>query len=142
MNYISDPITHKLSKFIWLFWAVLWVSLAIGFGNETNFVMTDIKNGYQVPGLVASILLWAAVLIQIVKLIYYSHECNYLLKVGRWLLLIATGIFAYRITYMLIVYGDVYTSLAAIIGAIILAIGLTLSSLGVMMHEHFKIATK
>ena len=141
MKYISDPITNKLSKFIWLFWAVLWVSLAIGFGSETNFVMINTKNGYEVPGLIASILLWAALLIQIVKLIYYSHECNYLLKVGRWLLLITTGIFAYRMTYMLIVYGDIYASLAAIIGAIILAIGLILASLGVMMNEHFKIAT-
>ena len=141
MKYISDPITNKLSKFIWLFWAVLWVSLAIGFGSETNFVMINTKNGYEVPGLIASILLWAALLIQIVKLIYYSHECDYLLKVGRWLLLITTGIFAYRMTYMLIVYGDIYASLAAIIGAIILAIGLILASLGVMMNEHFKIAT-
>lgn len=142
MNYISDPITNKLSKFIWLFWAVLWVSLAIGFGSENNFVMVNAKNGYEIPGLIAAILLWGAVLIQIVKLIYYSHECNYLLKVGRWLLLIASGIFAYRMTYMLVVYGDIYASLAAIVGAIILAVGLILSSLGVMMYEHFRIATK
>ena len=67
MKYISDPITNKLSKFIWLFWAVLWVSLAIGFGSETNFVMINTKNGYEVPGLIASILLWAALLIQIVN---------------------------------------------------------------------------
>lgn len=141
MKYISDPITDKLSKFIWLFWAVLWVSLAIGFGSETNFVMVNAKNGYEIPGLIASILLWGAVFIQIVKLIYYSHECNYLLRIGRWLLLIATGIFAYRMTYMLIVYGDIYASLATIVGAIVLAMGLILASLGAMMTDHFKLAT-
>ena len=142
MKYISDPITDKLSKFIWLFWAVLWVSLAVGFGSETNYIIPNVTNGYEIPGLIAAILLWGAVFIQVVKLIYYSQECNYLLKLGRWLLLIATGIFAYRMSYMLVIYGDIHASLAAIVGAIILAIGLILASLGAMMTEHFKIVTK
>lgn len=137
MKYISDPITQKLSQFIWLFWAILWVSLAIGLGNDTKIHSMYIVQGHEIPGTIASILLWGAVVVQIVKLLYYSSTCNMLLKFGRWLLLISTGIFAYRMTHMLIMYGDVYASMSAIIGAIILAIGLILSSLGVMMYEHF-----
>lgn len=138
MKYISDPITQKLSQFVWFFWAILWVSLAIGLGNDTKLSEIHIGDGNEVPGTVASILLWGAIVVQIVKLLYYSIDCNYLLKIGRGLLLIATSIFAYRMTYMLITYGDVYISMSAIIGTIISAIGLVLSSLGVMMHEHFK----
>lgn len=137
MKYLSDPITQKLSKYIWLFWAVIWASIIVGIGSDSAIGIYYSVPQHEITGMISATLLWGAVVVQTVKILYYTSKSNNLLKIGRWLLLIATSIFAFRMSFMLAIYGTVYASLAATIGAAILAVGLILSSLGVMTKDHF-----
>lgn len=140
MKEVFDPITNTLNKFAWAMWAILWLSLSIGIGQEDFYPNTvPIKSAdTTVLSTISAVLLWSSVILQVIRQIYYSHLGPGLVKVGRWLILVATTIFAFRMTYMLAAYGGAPSSSAALIGVSILAIGLSLNAIGMMQQSYFE----
>jgi hypothetical protein len=141
MSIKFDPVTDRLNKSAWIFWVVLWVSLSLGVGQD-ELILAEHNERiiYDTTELsiIATILLWAAVTLQALRQIYYAHTSPFLVKIGRWLIFSATSILAFRSTYMLILYGGVPSSRAAIIGISLLAVGICFSSLGMMQQSYFE----
>lgn len=140
MKAVFDPFTTLLNKFAWLFWAILWISLSLGVGQEELIVNEKPVLSYDTTTIttIVCILLWGSVLLQTVRQVYYSHLGHRLVKLGRWLILGATSIFAFRMLYMLTMYGGVPSSYATLVGVGILSIGLSLNALGMMQQEYFQ----
>lgn len=140
MRMVFDPITDFLNRSAWILWALLWLSLSLGIGQEEFNIPV---NGYvpyntTVASTIAAILLWACVILQATRQIYYSHLGPPLVKLARWIILGATTIFAFRMTYMLAAYGGAASSMATLIGVSLLAIGLSLNAIGMMQQSYFQ----
>lgn len=138
MKMVFDPITQFLNRSAWVLWAVLWISLSLGIGQEEFNPVVFTKYDTYIPSLVAAILLWFCVMLQTIRQVYYSHLGHPLVRIGRWIILGATTIFAFRMTYMLSYYGGAPSSLATLIGVSLLAIGLSLNSIGMMQQSYFE----
>jgi predicted neutral ceramidase superfamily lipid hydrolase len=141
MRLVFDPITKFLDECAWLFWALLWLSLSLGIGQEemtANQADMFVNYNNTTTTIIATILLWGAVVLQTIRQVYYSHTGHILVKIGRWLILCATSIFAFRMTFMLIVYGGTPSSYATLVGVSLLAVGLSLNSLGMMQQSYFQ----
>lgn len=138
MKMIFDPITQFLSRSAWFLWATLWISLFLGMGQEELRPIVVIEHDTYIPSLVAAILLWSCVTLQAIRQVYYSHLGNSLVKVARWIILGATTIFAFRMTYMLTYYGGAPSSIATLVGVSLLAIGLGLNAIGMMQQSYFE----
>jgi hypothetical protein len=141
MSITFDPITRNLNKFAWIFWIVLWISLSLGIGQDELILLehqSRINYDTTEITIIAAVVIWAAVILQAVRQIYYSHTSPFLVKIGRWFIFTATSILAFRTTYMLAMYGGVPSSRAAIIGIILLAVGICFSSIGMMQQSYFE----
>jgi hypothetical protein len=140
MKLVFDPITEVLNRFLWVFWVVLWISLSIGLGQDDNNLIhysKTIQYDTTIPSTIISVLLWSAVVLQTIRQIYYSHLGPTLVKVGRWIMLLATSIFAFRMTYMLIQYGGAPSTMATMVALGLMAISIILVSIGMMQHAYF-----
>jgi hypothetical protein len=138
MKHMMDPITDFLNRIAWIFWAVLWISLSLGIGQEEVDVINHgniITYSTKVPTTIAAILLWTAVVLQVIRQVYYGNLGPKLVRLGRWLTLGATSIFAFRMTHMLVTYGGVPSSYATLVGVSLLSLGLILISLGMLQHD-------
>ena len=139
MKAVFDPFTEFLNRFAWVFWALLWVSLCLGIGQEELIIDRPLLNNNTTTiTIIVTVLLWGAVALQVVRQMYYSHLGHKLVKLGRWLILVSTSIFAFKATYMLAIYGGISGSYATIIGIGVLAIGVSLNSLGMMQQYYFQ----
>lgn len=139
MKMVFDPITDFIDKFAWVAWAILWISLSLGVGQE-EFVIpgTAAIPDRLLLSIVASILLLGCVLLQTVRQLYYSNEGPPLVRLGRWIILGATSIFAFRMLYMISAYGSATSSIAALVGVCLLAVGLSLNAIGMMQQSYFR----
>lgn len=141
MKDMFDPFTEFLNRYAWAFWALLWISLCLGIGQEEVILssgMPALNYNTTTITTVVTILLWGAVILQTVRQMYYSHLGHSLVRLGRWMILGATSIFAFRMTYMLALYGGVPSSYATLVGVGILAIGISLNALGMMQQHYFQ----
>lgn len=138
MKMVFDPITQFLNRSAWLLWAILWMSLSLGIGQEEFKPVLVLEHNTYTPSLIAAILLWSCVTLQAIRQVYYSHLGHPLVKVARWIILAATTIFAFRMTYMLAYYGGAPSSIATLIGVSLLAIGLSLNAIGMMQQSYFE----
>jgi predicted neutral ceramidase superfamily lipid hydrolase len=129
-----DPLTKVLENIAWIFWTILWVSLATGVGqNEEVFISGGVLEYYEIVTIIVVTLMWLAVLAQTVRQLFYSETGTILVRLGRWLLLGASSIFAFRTTWMLVVYGTaMHISPATLLGGGLLAIGLIVTAFGRM----------
>jgi hypothetical protein len=142
MKVHLDPITGVLEKFAWVFWTILWVSLATGIGqDEIMFLSGGELELMEVTTIVVVIMMWSAVILQTIRQLFYSESGVLLVRFGRWLLLGASSIFAFRTTWMLITTGsEMHISPATLIGGGLLALGLCVNALG-RMQEHYTFDT-
>jgi hypothetical protein len=141
MKALFDPVTSFLNRSAWIFWAILWISLSLGAGQE-ELIIREVGPGIQYDTTTATtictILLWAAIILQIIRQVYYSNQGPKLVRLGRWLILGATSIFAFRMTYMLSQHGGAPSSYATLIGVSLLALGICLNSIGMMQQSYFQ----
>lgn len=138
MRLVFDPITEFLNRSAWIMWAILWISLSLGVGQEElNPTLAKVSFDTYIPSIIASVLLWSCVILQAVRQVYYSHLGHPLVKIARWLILGATTIFAFRMSYMIMMYNGAPSSLATLIGVSLLAIGLSLNAIGMMQQSYF-----
>lgn len=138
MKMCFDPITEFLNRSAWILWAVLWISLSLGVGQEEFVINPTVTYDTFMPSLISAVLLTACVLLQAVRQIYYGDEGPTLVKFGRWLILGATSIFAFRMVYTVVMYNGAPSSIATLIGVCILAVGLSLNAIGMMQQSYFK----
>lgn len=137
MRMVFDPITQFLNRSAWIMWAILWISLSLGMGQVQIAPIVTMEYDTFLPSLITTILLWSCVTLQAIRQIYYSHLGHPLVKVGRWMILVATTIFAFRMTYMITIYGGAPVALSTLIGTSLLAVGLSLNAIGMMQQSYF-----
>jgi hypothetical protein len=138
MKMRLDPITTQVERFAWVFWTILWVSLATGLGQEETMFLSggdlEVLEGFTI--LVVA-LMWLAVVLQTIRQLFYSKTGVLLVRIGRWLLLGSSSIFAFRTTWMLVVHGtEMHISPATLFGGGLLAIGLSFNALGRMQQSY------
>jgi len=139
MKMIFDPVTEFLNRVAWVLWATLWISLSLGVGQEALDVSVQpIAAEMATLSRIAAILLIGCVILQLVRQIFYSHVGPPLVRVARWIILGATSIFAFRMVYMISVYGGAPSSRAALVGVSLLALGISLNSVGMMQYSYFQ----
>jgi len=131
-----DPVTLALEKFAWIFWTILWISLASGLGQEeVLFISGGEVEGLEFLTIVVVITMWVAVALQTLRQIFYSKTGVWLVRLGRWLLLGASSIFAFRTTWTLVTHGSaMHISPTTLFGAGLLAAGLCVNALGRMQQ--------
>jgi hypothetical protein len=135
-----DPVTKVIDKFLWVFWAIIIVSLLSGLGQDDS----NIRSYAQVVTYdstlgtsIAVILLWISLAIQLIRQVFYTNEHNLLVKIGLWVLLFATSMFAFRMTYLLIEYGGLPGSIVTLTAFSMLAISIILITIGRMQCAYF-----
>jgi len=133
-----DPITSWLERSAWIFWTILWVSLAAGLGQEEAiFISGGEVESLELVTMLVVILMWVAVILQTLRQIFYSKTGVWLVRLGRWLLLGASSIFAFRTTWMLVVHGsEMHIAPSTLFGAGLLAIGLCVNAVGRMQQSY------
>jgi len=137
MTISLDPVTKTLEKSAWVFWTILWISLASGLGqNEMVYISGGILEPLEILTILVVIVMWLAVVLQTLRQLFYATVGVQFVRWGRWLLLGASSVFAFRTTWMLVVHGsEMHISPATLFGAGLLGLGLCFNAWGRMQEE-------
>lgn len=135
-TYTLDPITILVEKFAWIFWTVLWASLAFGLGQTDLEYST--RGVYEIPEIITILvttIMWLSVILQSLKQAFYVYPKPVITRLGNWLLLGSSTIFTFRITWILFIHDYiVHISPIILIGATLMGIGLSLNALSGIIY--------
>lgn len=131
---IGDPITKFFDKITWIFWILLWVSIVLGVGQDLPMdTAMERTTHWELFTVIITVLAWGATATCIVRQVYYMPPEFSLVKLGNWLILFSTSMLAFRMTYVLLVYGESRIILSSLISMSVLCLGIILSTIGHMV---------
>lgn len=135
-----DPITASIDKYIWVFWSILWISLALGLGQDELIYKTGgIIEIPEIALIITILVLWVSIILQALRQYYYNDIItSHLAKLGNWFLLGSSTIFTFRLTWISVLQGyPVHISPIIILGTFLLGVGLSFTALS-HMKKHVK----
>lgn len=129
--YNLDPITSRIDRFAWIFWAILWISLSLGLGHED--LVYSARGILEIPEIITILIvfiMWLSVLLQVIRQAFFNYPKPLLAKLGNWFLIGASTLFTFRLTWILLIKDYIiHISPIILLGAALMGVGLILNAI-------------